>query len=284
MSRRQTTICTSIPAPLRGLGWLSKKLDLAHHSYSSLERRQYLGPQKPIIIVNSEMVRRHFQHYYSIGPAEIRVIYSTIDPNRFLEQDRPRHRAEWRQHWGLETHETVALLAAMNYRLKGLEPLLHAIRRLPKDQPFRLLIAGDARTDRYARLRPDSRHRRSRSIHWALSGYAKCLLRRGLPGPSDLLRSLLSGGAGGTGLRITHHYHTLERPERTPQPAREGYVIDTAHDHEHLAWCMSQLFNPARRSSCAQAARRTATQWTFEHHYQQLLHVFTEAVARKQAA
>ena len=44
----------------------------------------------------------------------------------FPEHDRPRRRVEWRQRWGLAADETVALFAAMNYRLKGLEPLLHA--------------------------------------------------------------------------------------------------------------------------------------------------------------
>jgi hypothetical protein len=45
-----------------------------------------------------------------------------------------------------------------------------------------------------------------------------------------------------------------------------------------------QLLDPARRSACSQAARRTATTWTFEHHYRQMLAVFNEAAARKKAA
>jgi hypothetical protein len=47
---------------------------------------------------------------------------------------------------------------------------------------------------------------------------------------------------------------------------------------------MTQLFNPARRAACAEAARRAAAAWTFEHHYQQLLQVFTEAGTSKRAA
>jgi hypothetical protein len=65
---------------------------------------------------------------------------------------------------------------------------------------------------------------------------------------------------------------------------REGYVVDDPHDAGRLAWCMEQLLDPARRNACAQAARRASTQWTFEHHYRQLLQVFTEAAARKRAA
>jgi hypothetical protein len=44
------------------------------------------------------------------------------------------------------------------------------------------------------------------------------------------------------------------------------------------------MLDPVRRSSCSQAARRTASQWTFEHHYRQMMAVFNEAAARKKAA
>jgi hypothetical protein len=63
-----------------------------------------------------------------------------------------------------------------------------------------------------------------------------------------------------------------------------GFVVNDPHDHERLAWCIEQLCQPARRTSCSHAARRTAGQWTFEEHYRQLLAVFSEAAARKRAA
>jgi hypothetical protein len=65
---------------------------------------------------------------------------------------------------------------------------------------------------------------------------------------------------------------------------QEGYVVDNPHDHQRLTWCMAQLMDTQRRGLCAQAARKTAGQWTFEHHYRQLLGVFSEAAARKRAA
>ena len=67
-------------------------------------------------------------------------------------------------------------------------------------------------------------------------------------------------------------------------PLQEGHVVDDPHDHQRLAWCLWQLMDPERRSSCAQAARKTAGQWTFEQHYRQMLGVFAEAAARKRAA
>jgi UDP-glucose:(heptosyl)LPS alpha-1,3-glucosyltransferase len=67
-------------------------------------------------------------------------------------------------------------------------------------------------------------------------------------------------------------------------PPREGFVIDDPHDHETLAERLRLLLDPARRTACGQAARRTASQWTFEHHYRQMLSVFAEAAARRLAA
>src|SRR5579859_2824248 len=48
---------------LRGLAWFIKQFDLAHRSYTWLEKRQYLAEPRPLVVVNSELVRHHFQHY-----------------------------------------------------------------------------------------------------------------------------------------------------------------------------------------------------------------------------
>jgi UDP-glucose:(heptosyl)LPS alpha-1,3-glucosyltransferase len=67
-------------------------------------------------------------------------------------------------------------------------------------------------------------------------------------------------------------------------PLQEGYVLDDPHDAVQLGWCLAQLLDPARRRACAQAARRTAQQWTFEHHYRRIVEAFQEVIRNKQAA
>jgi UDP-glucose:(heptosyl)LPS alpha-1,3-glucosyltransferase len=67
-------------------------------------------------------------------------------------------------------------------------------------------------------------------------------------------------------------------------PPQEGYVVADPHDHDQLAWCITQLLDPGRRAACARAARQASSQWTFEHHYQKLVEVITEAASRKRAA
>jgi UDP-glucose:(heptosyl)LPS alpha-1,3-glucosyltransferase len=268
----------------RALARAAKWLDLAHWSYRALERRQYLGPDRPLIVVISDMVRRHFQRYYGIDEAELRVLHCAADPGRFPEHDRLRRRLEWRQRWDIDPGETVALFVAMNYRLKGLDPLLHAVRHIPAGKPFRLAVVGDPRTGRYERLA----RRLGVADRVRFLGYdgemrqsyfgADYLVHPTFYDPCSLV--VLEALACGLPV-ITTRYNGAGELLSSP---KEGYVLPDPHDHRRLAWCMTQLLDPAHRNACAQAARRTAAQWTFEHHYRQLLQIFAEAAARKRAA
>jgi UDP-glucose:(heptosyl)LPS alpha-1,3-glucosyltransferase len=230
------------------------------------------------------MVHRHFQEYYGLSAAELRLVRLATDSERFEEHDRPRRRLEWRQAWGFRPDHVVALFAGLNYRLKGLDPLLHALRRLPPGAPFRLLVAGHPDTAVYQRLAA----RLGIADRVRFIGY--CSEMRNCYFAADLFvhptfydpcsHVVLEAMACGLPV-VTSRYNGASE---LMHPPREGYVIDDPHDHEHLAWCLTQLLDPARRAAGGQAARRTSAQWTFEHHYQQMLTVFAEAAARKNAA
>jgi UDP-glucose:(heptosyl)LPS alpha-1,3-glucosyltransferase len=273
------------PHPLtRHLVQLLKLFDLTHWSYSLLERHQYLGRPRPLVIAISNMVQRHFQQHYGIKAEDLRVVRIATDPNRFDERDRPRRRLEARRQWGLRPEETVALFAGMNYRLKGLEPLLKSVRLVPRESRFRLLVAGGAQTKKFERLA----WRLGEADRVCFIGY--CADMRSAYFASDFFVhptfydpcSHVIPEAMACGLPvITTRYNGATELMNAP---REGFVIDDPHDHETLADCLKQLLDPARRSACAQAARKTASQWTFEHHYRQMLAVFNEAAARKKAA
>jgi UDP-glucose:(heptosyl)LPS alpha-1,3-glucosyltransferase len=275
---------------VRGVARLCKWLDLAHWSYVRLEKKQYLGAQKPLIVVNSHLVRHHFEHYYGVPATQLHVVRSSIDPGRFPEQDRPRRRAEFRDYWGIGPEETVGLFAAINYRLKGLEPLLHSVKELVSRpeyraaHPFRLVVAGS----------PDYRgwHRLAERLGVAerVAFIGLCREMRDAYFAADFLVhptfydpcSLVVLEALACGLPVITT--RANGASELLRPLQEGYVVDDPHEHQRLAWCLWQLMDAERRAACAQAARKTGTQWTFEHHYRQLLAVFQEAAARKRAA
>ncbi|HEY7153061.1 MAG TPA: glycosyltransferase family 4 protein [Gemmataceae bacterium] len=268
---------------VRRLARLLKLIDPSHRSFLALDRHQYR--RQPLLVVAiSEMVRRHFEDYYQLDPANLRMVRIAIDLDRFDECDRPRRRLERRQQWGLSPEHIVGLFAAMNYRLKGLEPLLRAVARLPAAAPFRLLVAGNPRTASFERLA----RRLKIADRVRFAGY--CADMRNCYFAADFFVhptfydpcSLVVLEALACGLPVVTSRHN--GAAEVMRPPREGYVLDDPHNLDQLAGALKQLLDPARRAACAQAARRTAAQWTFEHHYRQMLAVFAEAAARKHAA
>jgi UDP-glucose:(heptosyl)LPS alpha-1,3-glucosyltransferase len=279
---------------VRKLAKLVKWLDVAHWSYSLLERKQYFGLMPSQIVVNSYMVRDHFMRYYHIPPGQLHVVRSAIDSDRFPEQDRLKCRSVAREQYGVQPDETVGLFAAMNYHLKGLEPLLHAAQRLKarpefQSQPpkFKLLIVGHPDAKAYKDLA------RSLQIEDIVRFVGYCPEMRNAYFAADFLVhptfydpcSLVVLEALACGLPIiTTRFNGASELLHSAPGLQEGYVISDPHDHQQLAWCMAQMLDPGRRHAFAHAARRTAAQWTFEQHYRQLMNVLSDVAQRKQAA
>lgn len=279
---------------LRHLSRVIKWFDIAHWSYSLLERRQYVGNVPSLVVVNSHMVREHFMRYYHIPPGQLHVVRSSIDPQRFPEQDRLKCRLQYREQVGIAPNEVVGLFAAMNYRLKGLEPLLYATQRLlarpefvGNAPAFRLMVVGHPKAQAYIRLA----NRLGISDAVRFVGY--CSEMRTAYFAADFLVhptfydpcSLVVLEALACGLPIiTTRYNGASELLHPAPPQQEGYVLRDPHDHQEMSWCLAQMLDAGRRQAFAQAARRTAAQWTFEQHYRQLMAVLVEAAQRKQAA
>jgi UDP-glucose:(heptosyl)LPS alpha-1,3-glucosyltransferase len=270
---------------VRASARIVKRLDIAHWSFSRLERKQYLGPDRPIVVVNSQMVAAHFQKHYNISPDRLRVVYSAIDSKRFAHGDRTKLRQERHHQLGIGDKEIVALFVAMNYHLKGLEPLLRALACLPDSKPFRLLVVGHPQYHRFARMaeRLGIANRvlflgPRRDVHQCYYA-ADFLVHPTFYDPC----SLVALEALACGLPVITSRFNGASELLTASPAA-GLVLEDPHNHQELAGCMLQMIDPGRRAVYAGAARLAASKWTFEHHYHQLLQVFAEAAEIKRAA
>jgi UDP-glucose:(heptosyl)LPS alpha-1,3-glucosyltransferase len=271
---------------LRRLLRCIRALDPAARSFQAVERRGCTG--STLVVAISDMVRRHLAEHYGVAGDKVRVL--PIAATQKLESDAPRRREEARRRWGLRPEAVAAVFAGMNYRLKGLEPLLHALARLPAGS-LHLLIAGKPQTAAFERLA--ARLGIAEQVHFL--GY--CADMRDAYRAADFLvhptfydpcsNVVLEALACGLPVVTSRHNGAAELLHATgADPARraEGYVIDDPHDHARLAWCLEQLLDPARRAACAAAARRTGAGWTFEAHYRALVGVLTEAAGRKRRA
>jgi UDP-glucose:(heptosyl)LPS alpha-1,3-glucosyltransferase len=268
----------------RTLAAVGKWLDPASWSFARLERKQYLGPRRPIIVANSFMVRRHFEEYYGVPPESVRVVRSAIDPLRFAADDRLKRRHEQRGRWLVFPEETVGLFVAMNYRLKGLSPLLNAVALVPRDKPFKLVVVGHPKYARYQRqaekLGIEDRvrflgHRADpKDCYFA----ADFLVHPTFYDPCSLVA--LEALACGLPV-VTSRYNGASE---LLSPPNDGGVIDDPHDAPALAAAMTRFTDRTYRAEAAAAARQTGTKWTFEHHYQSLLDVFGVVQKTKRAA
>jgi UDP-glucose:(heptosyl)LPS alpha-1,3-glucosyltransferase len=273
------------PDPVsRLVATIGKWFDPAWHSFARLERKQYLGPNKPIVIVNSRMVQGHFERFYGIGTESVRVVPSAIDPGRFSADDRLKRRHTERDRWGVTPDEPAGLFVAMNYRLKGLAPLIRSLTAVPRTKRFRVAVVGHPKFGRYERLAQSLGvadrvlflgHRSDpRDCYFA----ADFLAHPTFYDPCSLV--VLEALACGLPV-VTTRYNGASELLTVPDT---GLVVNDPHDAAELGGAIERMLNPDYRRSAAPAARQAATRWTFEAHYRALLDVFAEVRAAKRAA
>ena len=126
-----------------------------HYVKVWVQRRQYLSHRVKKIIAISSMVKRDIIQHYGVPEGKIVVVFNCVDLDRFHPGNQEKHRVAKRAEMGIGEKSIILLFAGNNYRLKGLEPLLHALVSLKQwfpSQPFQLLIAGRGQTRRYLRI------------------------------------------------------------------------------------------------------------------------------------
>lgn len=263
---------------------LVQRLDPATYSFARLERRQYLTGPTPIILAISGMVREHFRHYLGLSEPDVRVLHAAIDPDRFAADDRPARRDRERQHWRVSPDEAVGLFVAMNYRLKGMAPLLRALVHVPECRRFRLVVVGGAKYARYEAL----------ARRLGVADRVRFLGFRADPrdayfGADFLVHptfydpcSLVALEALACGLPVvTSRYNGAGE---LLSPPSDGLIVQDPHDARELGRAIADMSDPAKLPSRKLAAAEAGRRWTFEDHYRRLLAVFGEVAARKRGA
>ncbi len=136
-------------ATLTPMERLFRKGALKHKLALDIEKRALApngsrkGGGRPLIITNSNLVKRDVVQRHGVDPEGIRVVYNGTDTERFHPSHRGNKGAELRESLGWNSDHQVLLFLGTGYGRKGLDLVLEATARLaPKYDALRLMIVG----------------------------------------------------------------------------------------------------------------------------------------------
>jgi len=135
--------------------FLKRYLSPQHYLKNWIQKKQYLSTHVKRIIAISKMIKNDIIRYYGIPEEKIAVVFNCVDLDRFHPRNREIYRHKVRNALGIDPEVVLLLFIGNNYRLKGLDPLLHSLAPLRErfpTTPLRLVVLGRGNRRRYRRL------------------------------------------------------------------------------------------------------------------------------------
>lgn len=273
-----------LPPMLRWTRPLATRWLPRYREFAELERLQFEPAAGRRIIALSEMVRDDMIRFHGVERDSIHVIHNGVDVERFTPDSSGLTRC-WRR-GDLGVHdETVFLIVAHNFRLKGLAPLLRAFARLLRsERKVALWIVGGGSIPPYRRL---ARKLGCAGATWFLGSQtdprpfyqaADVYVQPTYYDPCSLvaLEALASGLP-----TITTRYNGAGELIVSGQ---EGFVLDEPDDDRALTDAMSAFLDHDRRREASRAARSLAERHSLDRNLSQIEAVYGEIAPRRAAA
>jgi len=239
------------------------------------EDRQYRSPGGRIIAV-SEMTRADLQHFNHVPWERLSVIPNGVDVARFLPPSDLAARRKIRDQRQLGD-QVILLLAAHNFRLKGVQTLLEALSRT-QNEPLHALIVGHGEVEKYQQIAENLRvqnkvtfcgfvddildyyHAADICVHPTF--YDPCSLATlealscGIP--------VITSRFNGASELMQHGVH--------------GYILRNPASASELANAVRKLLNPATLSEMRRSAREAALRQTAEKCFERILASYGEVL------
>jgi len=122
-----------------------------HICMLSIEKRIFKKGNYRFIIANSKMVKENIMKHYNVPEDKIRIIYNSIDPEKFNPANQEKFRKEIRDKYGIGYHDILISFIGSGFERKGLEYAIRAVKELG-DKKYKLIIVGKGNPKRYKRL------------------------------------------------------------------------------------------------------------------------------------
>jgi UDP-glucose:(heptosyl)LPS alpha-1,3-glucosyltransferase len=269
---------------LRPVKRIAARLLPRYREFQQLLSRQY-GDHRRLFVALSRMVASDLVEYHRVPAERIRIVYNGVDTNRFHPRHRETHRAATRAQIGVGDDETLLLILAHNFRLKGVATAIRSAGRLAREGlPVRLAVAGGGHIGPYRRLA--ARCGVADRVHFLgavadpvpLYSAADVYVQPTWYDPCSLvaLEALAAGlpvvtsRFNGAGELITS--------------GREGDLLDDPGDDAAWAERLSEYFDLPRRKLMQEAARRLAERHDLDHNCDEMIAAYQEQAAQRRAA
>ena len=242
------TMSTLRPSSWR---WWFERLRPFHRIVMWWERRMLRGGFPVLVVVGAERFRREYVDLYGLEADRVAVVPLALDAAEFHFD--PEIRDHTRTDLGIPPSTRVLVNVAGRGRQKGLDVLVAALDRLPRDREWTALFAGDGSTSAAmhratAGLRADGRVRLLGRVDDVHSLYCAADLLV-FPSRYDPW-GLVATEALATGLPVVVSSHAGS--SMAVRPGENGVVIDDPNDLEEVARRILEVWDaPFERDAVA---------------------------------
>lgn len=268
----------SIPNPLlRYLKVVTYILSFRRIAYFLVEKIQI--NETKIVIAISAMVKKDLIHYCRLSPEKVRIVRNGVDLKRFHPDNREQLRKDTRRELGLIDDDIFVLFVAHNFRLKGLQTLIMAFKRIQNiapDHKFKVGILGAGKVKKYTAYAkklgvvdrvifiPNS------NMPPRYYAAADISVHPSFYDPSALV--VLEAMASGLPVITTTYCGTSEIIEE----GKEGFVICTPANISEMADRIIELSDPDLRRKMGVEGRRRAEDFPYSLNMEEILDIYDE--------
>ncbi len=254
---------------------LTSRFNARQRRMLKLERRLLLARQPPVVIAISDYVARQLERHYGFPRSRIGLIFNGVEPDTAAPAQRDEHRLSVRRLYGIADDESLALLVAHNFRLKGISAWIDALPSLAADNgcALRSLVVGKDNPQRWQRrayrrgvadrIRFVGPTRRIEAFYHA----ADFLVHPTYYDPCS--RVVLEAMASGLPVVTTEFDGAAE----AVRDGISGFVLADPRDGR-LAACVRQLCRPEVRAQMSVAASEQAPGFTMRRHAERVTELY----------
>jgi UDP-glucose:(heptosyl)LPS alpha-1,3-glucosyltransferase len=260
-----------------------RKRDFLRHCRRQFALEHSLG--KTFVAI-SNTVADDFVRFHGIRPEQIAVVHNGVDCRRFSPAHREAHRSRMRRDLGIVDETVVFLVAAHNFRLKGVPQVIAAAARLAAEgRDLHVLVLGGKRLAPWRRAAAtvglDGRATFAGTVKDPVPYFAAAdaYVQPTYYDPCSLV--LLEAAASGLPIVTTRRFNGAAELFREED---EILTIADPTDADALCERVDALFDARTREALGAGARRVALRHPFERNVANILQLYGRPIGRHAAA